>query len=149
MAETEQVDERQLSTTTIPGAVVTDAASGTTYEGEGLVLVNDGVPTQVANPKRAGWRTFVQALVTFLPLANGILLAVQLVLEQPDFAGYVPGWAFAVVNGGILLSAFVAKLVAQVMAAPGVNEWIKAHVPALAAIPLRAVEAPTNLTRPY
>lgn len=134
-----QTDERVLYTTVIPGAILTDEG-GVSVEHESIAFVNDGVPTQVANPKRAGWRTFTQALIAFLPLANGILLAVQLVLAQPDYSGYVPGWVFAVVNGGILISALASKLVTQVMAAPGVNEWIKAHVPSLAAIPLRAID---------
>lgn len=124
-----QSDERAVSSREIPLG-----------DGSALVLPNDGVPTQVANPTRAGWRTFVQAIVPTLLVINGALLALQAVLSSPEYSGYVPTWAWAAVNGGLLISAFLSKAIAQVMAAPGVNEWIKNHLPALAAIPLRKYE---------
>lgn len=129
MTDTYQSDERQILTNEIPLG-----------DGSALVIPNDGVPTQVANPSRAGWRTFVQAILPTLLVINGALLALQGVLSSPEYSGYVPAWAWAAVNGGLLISAFLSKAIAQVMAVPGVNEWIKAHLPALAAIPLRKDE---------
>lgn len=123
---TEPTDERQVS-----------AEEYRLYDSSTLVIPNGGVPTQVANPSRTGWRTFTQAILPTLLLVNGALLALQGVLNQPEYSGYVPAWAWAAVNGGLLISAFLSKVIAQVMAVPGVNEWIEQHLPGLAAIPRR------------
>lgn len=141
MAETVQTDERQLTVTAIPGAVITDA-SGSTYEADGLVLVNDGVPTQVANPKRATLRTVVAVivgLVIALPLVNSFLLILQSELAKVT-AFEIPAWIWAAINVTLAAVALVGGIVTRVLAIPGVNEWIKAHVPGLAAIPLKAID---------
>lgn len=124
--ETYQADERTLSSAEIPQG-----------DGSTVVIPNDGVPTQVANPSRTSWRTFTQAILPALVILNGMLLALQSVLNDPEYSAYVPAWAWAAVNGGLLISAFLSKVIAQVMAVPGVNEWIKTYLPGLAPIPLR------------
>lgn len=94
-----------------------------------------GTPTQVANPTRATIRTIVQNLVILLPLVNIVAAGIIDYLNtQTSLA--IPGWAFAVLNGVVAVTAFVIGLVARIMATPGVNEWIKAHLPFLAPIPV-------------
>lgn len=141
MAEHVQTDERVLATTVIPGAIVTDA-SGLTHEADGLALVNDGVPTQVANPKRATLRTVVAVvigLVVALPLINSFLLILQSELAKVT-AFEIPAWIYVSINVALAAVALVGGIVTRVLAIPGVNEWIKAHVPGLAAIPLKAID---------
>lgn len=94
-----------------------------------------GTPTQVANPIRATIRTIVQNLVILLPLVNITAAGViDYLNRQTDLA--IPAWAFAVLNGVVLVTSFVIGLVARIMATPGVNEWIKAHLAFLAPIPV-------------
>jgi xanthine/uracil/vitamin C permease (AzgA family) len=127
MSETIQRDQRVLSTEVIP-------LNG----GDVLEVPNDGVPTQVANPFRATLRTIVAVLVGLilaLPTLNGVLAALQAYLaEQTELS--VPAWVWLAVNGSAAVVVFVSGLITRLLAVPGVNEWIKAHIPALAAIPL-------------
>lgn len=93
------------------------------------------MPTQVAHPRRTSWRTFVQTLVALLPTANAVLITVQAFISTPPYDAVVPGWVFAIVNFAVVGVAFLAKIVAQVMAAPTVNTWIENHWPKLAPAP--------------
>jgi len=93
------------------------------------------MPTQVANPRRTSWRTFVQTLVALLPTTNAVLLSVQALISAPPYDAVVPGWVFASVNFAVVGVAFLAKAIAQVMAAPIVNVWIESYWPTLAPAP--------------
>lgn len=107
-------------------------------DGSTLEVPNDGIPTQVANPGRAVIRTALAVLiglVAALPTLNGVLAALQAYLaEQAEVV--IPTWVWLAVNGTAALLLFVSGLITRVLAVPGVNEWVKAHLPALAAIPL-------------
>lgn len=94
------------------------------------------MPTQVANPKRTSWRTFVQTLLALLPTANGILLTTQALIAAPPYNEVVPPWVFALVNFAVVTAAFMAKILSQIMANPTVNLWIETHWPGLAPAPL-------------
>lgn len=104
-------------------------------------VVNVGVPTQVANPSRASWRTFVQSALAFLVVANvAAALAVQF-LNTPDGAALlallpanVVAVLFSVLNAVVLVGSTLAKLVSILMANPTVNEWISTHLSFLAPI---------------
>lgn len=68
-------------------------------------------------------RTFVQALVVLVPLANAVGAAVIDYLNtQTDVT--VPGWVFLALNAVVVGTAFVMGLVARIMAVPGVNDWL-------------------------
>ena len=103
------------------------------------VRANNGVPTQVANPQRASWRTYVQAVVGFLIGANVVLpiVALWLTTEQDGLAATL-GPAYPIilagVNFGILVLGLLSKLIAQLMAHPAVNGWIVQHLSWLAPI---------------
>lgn len=107
-------------------------------DGGTLAVPNDGVPTQVANPGRATLRTALAVLVGLvaaLPTLNATLAALQAYLsEQAQVV--IPAWVWLVVNGTAAVLLFISGLVTRLLAVPGVNEWVKAHLPALAAIPL-------------
>ena len=107
-------------------------------DGGTLEVPNDGVPTQVANPARATLRTVVAVLVALLaalPTLNAVLASLQAYLsEQTQVA--IPAWVWVAVNATAALLLFISGLITRLLAVPGVNEWIKAHVPGLAAIPL-------------
>jgi len=109
-------------------------------DGSTLEVPNDGVPTQVANPGRATLRTALAVLVGLLaalPTLNATLAALQAYLsEQAQVV--IPAWVWLVVNGTAAVLLFISGLVTRLLAVPGVNEWVKAHLPALAAIPLVA-----------
>lgn len=104
------------------------------------IAVGEGIPTQVANPSRSSWRTFVQSLVSFLIVLNlGLLILAGFLADpanglrdliDPSIYGAVLG----VVNGAVLVGSAVSKLVALFMANPIVNAWITAHLPFLAPI---------------
>lgn len=102
---------------------------------DGSSRTDYGPPPQVAFPRRASWRTFFQALVAFLPTANGIVLAVQELFAQPPYREAMPGWVYVAVNAAVVLGAFLAKVVAQIMANPAVEAWLQQHVPRAAAQP--------------
>ena len=81
------------------------------------------VPSQVANPWRAAWRTFVQvllpAVVLILTVGPEVL---RIVAEQ--LGGVVPdGWISWLLGAAGVLAA-VAGAVARIMALPGVNRWL-------------------------
>lgn len=107
-------------------------------DGSTLEVPNDGVPTQVANPGRATLRTAVAVLVGLvaaLPTLNAILAALQGYLsEQAQVV--IPEWVWLAVNGTAALLLFISGLVTRLLAVPGVNDWIKARLSWLAAIPL-------------
>lgn len=102
---------------------------------------NFGVATQVANPRRTTWRTFLQAaiglLIVAVPLANAVLVQVAEFLKtQHDLV--VPSWAFVAVNVGIGVSAFIIALVARIMVVPGVAAFIARYLPILAPVKTEA-----------
>jgi len=100
-----------------------------------------GPPTQVAYPRRASWRTFIQSLAAFLPTANGILLLLQEFLGQPPYSLAMPGWAFVAVNAAVVLGAFFSKALALVMANPNVEKWLQSHAPAASALPPQSTDS--------
>lgn len=84
-------------------------------------------------------RTIVQALVTLVPILNGLALAASAYLsEQADVT--VPAWVFVVLNAVIALTALIMGLVARLMAVPGVNDWLVKI--GLGSVPASAIEAP-------
>jgi len=98
---------------------------------------NAGVPTQVANPRRASWRTVVQAIIGILiiavPLVNLVLANVSDYLQkQTDVA--VPAWVWLVINTGLAVTALVSGLIARIMNTPGVAAFIAKYLPFLAPI---------------
>lgn len=100
---------------------------------------NVGVPTQVANPKRASWRTFVQtAIATLITLNVSLPIIATFLADNSDVAAKILGQWYgpivAGVNFAVIVAAFVAKLIAQIMAIPAVNAWIEKYLPALAPI---------------
>lgn len=122
-----QADQRIISTAEYDQA-----------DGSQLVIPNDGVPTQVANPGRATLRTVlavIVGLVLALPTINAVLAALQAYLAEQTQVD-VPAWVWLAVNGSAALVLFISGLITRLLAVPGVNEWVKAHLPALAAIPL-------------
>lgn len=92
-------------------------------------------PTQVLSPRRASWRTFFQAAVGALPIANGVLLTVQAFLSEQSIRDSISPWIFALVNVSVIVGAYLAKLVAQLMAHPSMNRWIEANASPLAPTP--------------
>lgn len=113
-----------------------------------LVVTNEGVPTQVANPSRSSWRSFVQGLVGFLVVVNTALPIAQSWLaaeENTALLGALLGEHYlailAGVNVAVGVGAFLTKGVALFMANPRINEWITTHLPWLAPIPQKRVEA--------
>lgn len=96
---------------------------------------NHGVPTQVANPRRATLRTALAVLagiVTALPVLSAALLIVQDELTKSGLD--VPPVVWAVITAGLAILALVSLTVTRILALPGVNAWIVAYLPALAAI---------------
>lgn len=129
--ERTQQDEREVSVSEV------DLGGGAV-----LVTYNDGVPTQLANPGRATRRTVaavLTGLLVGLPIINSALAIVQDELAKQT-ALEIPAWLWLAINGALAVVAIVSGIVTRFMALPGVNEWIKANVPGLAAIPLRQVE---------
>ena len=107
-------------------------------DGSTLVVPNDGVPTQVANPGRAVIRTLVAnvvGLIVLLPTINATLAALQAFLTEQTIYE-IPAWVWLAVNGAAAACTFISLGITRLLAVPGVNEWVKAHLPALAAIPL-------------
>lgn len=104
------------------------------------LAVGDGIPTQVANPSRSSWRTFLQSLVAFVVVLNIAALVVAGFLADPTnglaelIAPAVYGKIVAVVNGLVVVGSAASKLVALLMANPIVNAWITAHLPFFAPI---------------
>lgn len=91
--------------------------------------------TQLTFPRRASWRTFFQSLIAMFPVANVILITAQELLRTHPYDVLFPTWVYLVVNAAVVLSAFIAKLVAQLMLLPQVNAWIERVAPRLATRP--------------
>lgn len=118
------VDERKVLTT---GDTIPNEAIGT------------GIPTQVANPSRASWRTFVQSTIAFLVVLNAAALTLAPFVLDPkngleQALGPVYGWLVLGLNAVTFIGGTVAKAAALLMANPLVNEWIVRHLPWLAPI---------------
>lgn len=86
--------------------------------------------TQELNPGRAVGRTLLAALVAFFPLVNGVLLAVQDWLAQNT--AIIPADLFAWANGILIAGLALVALVTRILAVPGVNDWLRAHLRVLA-----------------
>jgi hypothetical protein len=137
-----QQDEKIIT----PESVITKALDDTAWPATEVVVVpaNDGVPTQVANPSRASWRTFVQALIPFIIAVNIALPLIQsFLVENIDQAqavlGPVYGWAVIGVNVAVIVFSLGSKLIALLMAQPRINELIKKYLSFLAPIPQKAL----------
>jgi hypothetical protein len=92
-----------------------------------------GTPSQIANPTRATVRTIIQALIGLIPTVNiAAATIIQYLNEQTNLE--IPGTVFVVLNGVVVVTAFLIGLSARLMAIPGVAEWIKANLPWLAPI---------------
>jgi hypothetical protein len=106
---------------------------------------NAGVSTQVANPSRASWRTFVQSLVGYFVIVNAALPIIQSTLQaNPSllsrlFGHYYGDITIAVNIVGLVVAA-VTKGVALLMTIPAVDRWITKYLPKLAAIEPEAGE---------
>lgn len=108
-----------------------------------IVLPNDGVPTQVANPRRTSWRSFVQAAVSFLLVVNSAALVLLPFVQDPENGlqaalGEVYPYLVGGLNVIVFVGATITKAAALLMANPVVNAWIGEHLPWLA--PIRTVE---------
>ena len=107
----------------------------------GTQLANVDVPTQIANPSRASWRTFAQSIVAFLIVANIAAAVLVSFLASPDGAALLAllpdrfvAVMFAVLNGIVVIGSALSKFVSLLMANPRVNEWVTAHLSFLAPI---------------
>jgi hypothetical protein len=107
-------------------------------------IVPAGTPTQIANPSRASWRTFVQALVSGVVVLNVAAPAAYEWLTGPEgsdiatqFLGEFYGPIVLGLNVVVVGTAFVSKLAAWLMAKPRVNEWVAKYLPFLTPIPLK------------
>lgn len=119
-----------------PGDFATPVPPPTTDQKQ-VVIGNIGVPTQVANPRRASWRTVVQSVigvfVVAVPLVNVVLGQINDYLrQQTDVA--VPGWVWVVLNAGLAVTALAAGLISRIMNTPGVADFIAKYLPFLAPI---------------
>lgn len=88
------------------------------------------VSTQEANPGKAVLRTLFASLLAFAPLVNGVLLAVQGWLQ--DNTDVVPAELALWVNGVLVAGLALVALATRVLAVPGVNDWLRAHLAVLA-----------------
>jgi len=95
---------------------------------------NDGVATQVANPRRATLRTFMAAAFGLLVAVNAALPAIIDFLHAIEDAVVVPPWAYAAANGVAVVAAALIALVTRILALPSVNGWVEQWVPWLAPI---------------
>lgn len=83
--------------------------------------------TQEQNPRSTVVRSTLLALVTALPIMNASLIII--VQELRPYGEVVPGWVFAILNVGIIVTALFISIGTKIMALPGVNEWLRQHVP--------------------
>jgi hypothetical protein len=100
---------------------------------------NEGVPTQVANPSRASWRTFVQAIIpTLLAINVALPLIQQFLVDNGASLEHYLGASYPIVLAGVnacvIILGLASKLIAILMANPVVNEWISKYLPFLAPI---------------
>lgn len=86
--------------------------------------------TQEANPGKAVNRTVFAAVLAFFPLINGVLLSVQGWLTENT--AIIPVELYGWVNGILVAGLALVALVTRVLAAPGVNDWLRDHLAALA-----------------
>lgn len=114
-----------------------------TIDQKQVAIGNIGVPTQVANPRRASWRTIVQSIIGLLvvavPLVNVVLGQISDYLQQQTDVA-VPGWVWIVLNAGLAVTAVVSGLIARIMNTPGVADFIAKYLPFLAPIKQAAGE---------
>ncbi|WP_291055243.1 hypothetical protein [Herbiconiux sp.] len=81
-------------------------------------------------------RTGVQALVVLVPIVNvAAAIILQTLKEQADFV--IPDWTFVVLNGIVVATALLMRLVARLMANPVLNAWLTKI--GLGYVPRRAV----------
>src|SRR5690606_5204651 len=121
-------DERIVDIIEIQSATVVDEHGVTHHDAGVLGVPNLGVPTQVANPKRASWRTFAQSLVSFLVVLNAAALALLPVILDPANGleaalGPVYGYLVLGLNVIVFVGSTVSKALAALMAKPIVNAW--------------------------
>lgn len=86
--------------------------------------------TQEKNPKKAISRTTLVVIVAAFPVLNATLLIIQ--AELSPYLSALPGWVFAILNGGIMATAVLSAIFTKIMALPAVNNWLRQFVPALA-----------------
>ncbi|MBS3177776.1 MULTISPECIES: hypothetical protein [unclassified Pseudoclavibacter] len=96
-----------------------------------------GEATQSAHPARATFRT---ALAVILPAALGLLvllplIAPALVAWAQESGEVVPPEVTAALVGFAAYVAAIASLITRILAVPGVETWLRSHVPWLAAAP--------------
>lgn len=90
-----------------------------------------GASTQEANPGSAVGRTAVQVgLPAFALLGLAVPEIVEATLEQ--FGASMPEEIRAWLLAAAAVTTGISAIVARVMAIPGVNDWLRAHAPALA-----------------
>jgi hypothetical protein len=100
---------------------------------------NAGIATQLANPSRASWRTFVQSAISYLVFLNIALPIVQSFLVDnisgaQHVLGPIYGWVVLATNFLVLVFGLGAKLIALLMANPQVNAFITKRLSWLAPI---------------
>lgn len=86
--------------------------------------------TQEQNPKKAVSRTTFVVILAAFPILNATLLVIQ--AELSPYMEALPGWVFAILNGGIAVTAVLSAILTKVMALPGVNDFLRRSFPALA-----------------
>lgn len=96
-----------------------------------------GTVTQVANPHRTTWRTFIQSAIGALVALNGAALVIQQFLAaNPATADLIPadarGTVLGVLNGIVVVGAALAALAARLMANPTVAAFVVGYLPFLA-----------------
>jgi hypothetical protein len=92
---------------------------------------NAGVSTNVANPSRTSWISFVKSLFAFLVVLNIALPVIAQVLQSYPDAATVFGPLYLPILGGlnfaVLVGAFFTKLISRLLAIPAVAEWTRLH----------------------
>lgn len=87
---------------------------------------NETTITQVAQPKQATKRTFVQTfagtILAILTFVAGLSVFAPQFLEA--VAPVLPDQWLAFATAGVAIISTVAATIARVMAIPGVNEWL-------------------------
>lgn len=82
-------------------------------------------PTQLTNPGRASWRTAIFATIAALPIINLAILSLQSILAEYGLnEGTLPGWAWLVLNGAVVISGIAAKWINSLALMPKVNDWM-------------------------
>lgn len=89
-------------------------------------------------------RTIVQALVTLVPILNGLALAASAYLTEQTGVD-VPAVVFVYLNGIAVATALLMGLVARLMAVPGFNTILTKI--GLGSVPASAIEGPGVVAR--